>query len=226
MATAFSTFVPEVLSQVPFVPHPLAVTAVRFAATEFCRDAGVWVENLTPIDSVVDQDEYTLTSNDATNGLVRTIMAIRYNNVPLRQLHIDSLLHKYPDHPNTDASDTPHTWAMVDRDTITLFPVPGTLIVGAIKARVTVIPKKTATGLDANVAEDYEEQIIRGALERVLRMPDKAWTDLKTADFYGKRFRSDIALARIRMSKNFGDDSAQVAYPKVVPTSVSIRRAV
>lgn len=224
--TAFSTFLPNILVQVPSVPSPMVTTYVRYAVTELCKDGGVWLEDLTPIDSVVDQDEYTLVSNDATNGLIRTVNDLYYNNVRATQQNIKMLRAEHPDHPNVLAHGTPYKWSMLDRDTVTLFPVPIEIVVAGIAVRTTTIPKMTATGVDSDVAEDYEETIIHGTLSRLLRMPDKSWTDIKMADYHGRKFRSDISYARARIEKGFTDSSQQADFPKITPLSISIRRAI
>ena len=224
--TLFSSFLPNVLSQVPGVPITVVDTQVRFAATEFCRYTGAWVEDLTPIASVKDQAEYSIVSNESVNGLVRTIRQVYYDKTWVAPQDIKTLRKEHPTHPDAASSGIPYKYAMVDRDTMTLFPIPSTAIAGVLKVRATIIPKTTSNGLDAGVAEDYEETIISGALFRLMSMPNKSWTSVKTAEYHGRKFRSEMTMARARIEKGFTDTSLQVDIPNIIPNSISIRRAV
>ena len=224
-STLFSSFTAEVLPSVPGVPPPLVNTAVRQAATTLCRESGCWIEILAPISSVADTDEYTLASASA-DGQIRTIMTVFYDNKELGEQTWEGLRRDFPDHPNTDTAGIPYRWAMKDTDTISLFPVVETAVTDAIVVRCTIQPKKAATGVDSKVAEDYEEQIVYGALFKLLIMPDKPWSDPKLGMFYGNMFRNGCMVARARVNKAFSDASLQVEIPKVTPTSISIRRVV
>ena len=45
---------------------------------------------------------------------------------------------------------------------------------------------------------DYRDTIINGALFRLLRMPNKEWTDLSAAGVYGQLFNSGVEAAERR----------------------------
>lgn len=223
--TLYSDFAASILPAVPGVPPPLVNTAVRQAAITFCRESGAWLETLVAIDSVALTDTYTLTSANA-NGVVRTVHTVHYDDVPLGMQMWEALRSEHPDHPDTANPSTPYKWAMKSRDVLSLFPVPETAVTGGIVVRCTVIPSMTSTGLDTDVAEDYEEFIIHGALNRLLIMPGKQWTEMKIGDYHGQTFRNGINVAKARMNKGFTNASLQVEYPRIVPTSASIRRSV
>ena len=115
---------------------------------------------------------------------------------------------------------------MKESDIVSLFPVVETAVTGAIVVKCTIRPLKAATGVDSKVAEDYEEQIVNGAIHKLLMMPDKPWSNPKLGMFYGKMFRNGCMTARARVNKGFTDASLQVGFQKIVPTSISIRRVV
>lgn len=224
-STSYNDFINQIVPITPGAPPPLVDTVVRQAATEFCTIAGVWLEELAPIDSVVDQDEYTLASAN-TDGMVHFVHSVFYDDVRMGMQEWESFQVEHPDHPNTDAASTPYKYTMKDRDTLSLFPVPPTAVTDGIVVRCSIIPTKASTGLDSNVASDYEEAIIHGALHRLLLMPNKEWTEMRLADYYGRKFRADMAYARSRISKGYLKRSEQVGIPKSVPISVSIRKAI
>jgi hypothetical protein len=219
----FDTYVNEIVAITPKVPPPLVDTVVRHAAIEFCRTAGVWIEDLAPISSVVDQDEYTLTSANS-DGHVRHVISVIYDDVNLGRQEWNSFKIDHPDHPNTNSTSTPFKFTMKTRDTLVLFPIPDTAVANGIEVRCTIIPKQTATGFDSEVAEDYEEYIIHGALFRLLTMPGKDWSNPQAGEYHGRRFRSGIVSARSRIEKGFIKRAIGVKARKIISTTSAFRR--
>ena len=63
MATT-DDFLPGILPDVPGCPLPTVRFHVHRAVMEFCRESGIWHEDLTPIDLVNDQRDYILPVTD------------------------------------------------------------------------------------------------------------------------------------------------------------------
>jgi hypothetical protein len=59
-------------------------------------------------------------------------------------------------------------------------------------------PLRTATGMDKTIMDDLENTIMHGALQHLLVMPNKNWSDRELATYHAKQYISKITERRAR----------------------------
>lgn len=98
---------------------------------------------------------------------------------------------------------------MPSADTIRFIPNPpqGTAII-----RVALQPNMGERTIDDRVGSVFNEGIVHGALYRLLRMPDREWTNYKLASFYGDLFEQAKSTAQVRGVDSFAKVSRKVRY--------------
>jgi hypothetical protein len=59
-------------------------------------------------------------------------------------------------------------------------------------------PLRTSTGMDKSIFDDLENVIMHGALQHLLVMPNKNWSDRELATYHAKQYLSKITERRAR----------------------------
>ncbi len=77
----------------------------------------------------------------------------------------------------TSTSNSPKYYTTLARGKIRLVYTPSITTGQGLKVRVSLIPESDATGMDAEVIEEWGEVIAAETLNTLLRMKDKPWFD-------------------------------------------------
>ena len=211
----FSTLIPQVVAHATGCPPPQIITALKQSATELCRGGYIWTEAITPLNVVALTSEYTPTVTNA-DGRIHTVLWAAHDQATLGPRIWATLMATYPTYPDTAAAATPTLFSQRNSQVLNLYPVPVASLTGGLTAQVVLVPTTAATGIEDRVMTDFEEEIVRGALHRVLALPDKSWSNPKVSDFYGRKFRNDIAQAKARYNKGMQAQSLMATAPRIV----------
>ena len=105
-----------------------------------------------------------------------------------------SLELNYPDW--RDRTGQPHVYLQKTPTTFWIVPVPS----GAkeIIASVALKPTRTSNNIDTTVSNQYRDAIIYGTLYRLLRMPNREWTDIGASQEYSFQFNIETKQAELR----------------------------
>jgi hypothetical protein len=63
---------------------------------------------------------------------------------------------------------------------------------------VALRPTPTATGMDKTAFDELEQLIVHGALQHLLVLPDKSWSDRELAVFHAKQYSYKTTLRRAK----------------------------
>lgn len=194
---------------VPGCPRPTIEQYVRDAAIEVCEKTLVWryeqpLIRLTP--GVYDYEYETPEDTE--------IVAVIYaavNGVPIDPITEEKLHMLFPDWPSTDSTkrSDPRYVSQLDPDNFVVAPVPGADKPYDMKMFVALKPTPTATGMDKTAFDECEQLIMHGALQHLLILPNKSWTDRELAGYHAKQFayktasrraKANLGVARASMS--------------------------
>lgn len=197
MAISYETLLPEILPMVAGCPDTLITNNIRSAVVELCERASVYQAELDPVTTVSNIYEYDLESPAGTS--VRRILWITHQGNDLEPLTTTLLEQRIPKW-RTEAS-VPEYFIQQNSATFIVAPVPATTTVGSTVVRAVLRPTHNSTACDNDVMNDYRDTIINGALFRLLRIPNKDWSDLQSASIYGQLFNQGVEQAE-RRSRN------------------------
>ncbi len=207
MATVDS-LLPRVVVHAYSAPNNFVRQAIVDSAREFCRETRFWREDLAAVDTVVDQASYTLTL--PTDSEVVDFNDIYFSTkrrlLPKTMRQMDAINQQW----RTQTGE-PYYFQRGNNADVKLIYIPQAIEVGAIQANATLQPTSTATTIDDKILADFDETILHGALYRILRVPNKNWSDLKTANYYEGLFREKVDKAISR-----GTDERQKGVRRVV----------
>jgi hypothetical protein len=117
-----------------------------------------------------------------------------YNGRDMDPISPRSLDLNYPDW--RERTGQPHVYLQKTPSTFWLVPVPS----GSepVLASVALKPSRTSNNIDTTISNQYRDALIYGTLYRLLRMPNREWTDVGAAREYLAQFNMEIMQAELR----------------------------
>lgn len=194
MAISYETLLPEILPMVAGCPDTLVENNIRSSVIELCERASVYQAELDPITTVSDIYEYDLEPPAGT--AIHKILWMTHNGEDLEPLTSSLLEQRLPKWQ--EQTGKPAYFVQQSSSVFWLAPTPSSTTVGSTRLRAVLKPTHTSTACDNDVMNDYRDTIINGALFRLLRIPNRDWTDMSGAGVYGTLFNDGVANAERR----------------------------
>jgi len=205
MATRlFSDLVNRLAPSVPGCPQPVVLNYVRDAAIEACERTLAWRYEqpdirLTP--GVVDYPFEIPASTEIHAIITTSVNGVRVAAVTLETIH--GLYPKYPDN-STDQLSTPRYIVHIDPDTFYVAPPPDANTTYDVAMFVALKPLRDASGMDKSIMDDLETAIMHGALQHLLVLPERTWSDKELAAYHAKQYTFKVAERRARVNVGSG----------------------
>ena len=197
----YNTYIPDVVVYVPGCPHLTIVDALRKTAASFFYDSLAYRKWVTPFDLTINTTTYTISTMCPTDTEVAQVLALYCNGVAVTELTHDQFFAYDPEWPSKTGANAQYFSILDGKDTINTIPIPSAIDTGAMTMQLAVCPTLTSTGVEQVHFEEWKDQIIDGALARLLAMPGHVWTDVKMATERHGRYASGKAKARIQAEK-------------------------
>lgn len=189
---SFESLVKDVLPYVPGCPDSLIQTNIRSAAIELCEKSKAFTFDLDPITTISGEYEYEFDQPSGTE--VHQILWATYDGHDLDPTSPRSLELNYPDW--RDKTGTPTVYLQKTVNTFWLVPVPNDG--KELLVNVALKPTRTTNNIDTEFSNTYRDGIIYGTIFRLLRIPQKEWTDpIASADYFNL-FQAEISDAELR----------------------------
>ena len=189
---AYSSLVKEVLPYVPLCPDSLVEQNLRSATIEFCERSKAYILDIDPFNTISGVYEYDFDIPTGTE--VHQVLLMTHDGNDMDPISPRSLELNYPDWRNRTGQ--PHVYLQKTPTTFWIVPVPS----GSkqVITSVALKPSRTSNNIDTNISNQYRDAIIYGTLYRLLRMPNREWTDIGAAQEYLYQFNLEIKQAELR----------------------------
>jgi hypothetical protein len=211
----FDSVVQRLVTHVPGCPFPVIEKFVRDSAIEVCERTLVWKYEQPPIrltPGLHDYD-YAPPTQAEVHAFIHVTVSVN-SDTPfyIEPLSLEQLYEKYPAWPDhrPEALGQPRNIAHLDADHFVLAPVPDNTDTYDVGMLVALKPLRTATGMDETVLDDIENAVMDGALAALYRLPAKAWTDMKLADYHSRQFIYRTSERRARANLGAGRGSMTI----------------
>tara|TARA_E500000305_G_scaffold107180_1_gene106766 strand:+ start:347 stop:1024 length:678 start_codon:yes stop_codon:yes gene_type:complete len=189
---SFDSLITEILPYVPGCPDSLIETNLRSATIELCEKSKAFTFDLDPITTISGAYEYEFDQPSGTE--VHQILWATYDGHDLDPISPRSLELNYPDW--RDKTGTPTVYLQKTVNTFWLVPVPNDG--KELLVNVALKPTRTTSSIDTEFSNTYRDGIIYGTIFRLLRIPQKEWTDpIASADYFNL-FQVEIADAELK----------------------------
>ena len=189
---AYSSLIKEVLPYVPMCPDSLVEQHLRAATIEFCERSKAYILDMDPFNTISGVYEYDFDIPVGTE--VHQVLLMTHDGNDMDPISPRSLELNYPDW--RDKTGQPHVYLQKTPTTFWIVPVPS----GSkqVIASVALKPTRTSNNIDTTISNQYRDAIIYGALYRLLRIPNKEWTDIGASQEYSFQFSIEAKQAELR----------------------------
>lgn len=156
-------------------PIPIASQGILWAAIEFCEKTRAWSNQQKRTVSAGTQ-HIALTPED--DGSIIYIDDVRWNG---------DALHPVTRHESQDIDYTvPYGYYRPNPETLSLAPAANAQ--GTLTLTMFLAPLRNATSIPRMLYDLYWDAIEAGALWRLMKVPNRPWTDMNQAIFYQGQF--------------------------------------
>lgn len=207
MSVNVNSWIPELRQVLTGATESVVIQATKATLREFYKDSGMWVETLEPIGVTDGVDLVNLSDAavlDGHDALVHIVNYVKYGDILLRPQHTlnDSILGNTPSHFYTTQSGV-----------IKLIPTPQTTVADILEIQVSLIPVFTNNMVHDDAFNIWFDTILDGVLGRIYQQPGKTYTNLMSAQYHLRRFRSGISKARDEARRRYTKTETGWAYP-------------
>lgn len=194
----FATLESKLAPSVPGCPLPTIIQYVRDAAVEVCERTLAWRYEQDPI--VLSSGVYEYPYELPRGADVAAILHASINNVGVLPLTEEALHKFYPAWPDTTSAAlaAPRSLAEFSPSTFVLAPVPDAASTYTVKMFLALKPSPDSDGMERDVFDACEPIIMHGALQHLLVLPNKSWTNNDLATYHAQQFVFKIAAKRAR----------------------------
>lgn len=169
-------FYPFVLPKVIGCPNLTANFYIKQAAIEFLMESHAWVDTLAAVNTVFNQQAYAFGA-PATQQVLDIRECRIAGGDPLDLGYDEEIL-------KDTAAGTPTRIWTTDLVNFNLWRVPA-VAAQQIVNKVVLAPSQAATGVEDRIFALHFKDIANRALQRLLELPGKPWTDPVLAKAYG-----------------------------------------
>jgi hypothetical protein len=198
----WSSWLPDLLPQLPDCPTILVEHEVRRAAQAFFEKTRAWHVTLAAVPVPAATSEVTIAPTDPEQSLVR-VSQIWYDGKRLDPVTGDALAEHFGDdwqaHTGVPTAYTQETPAV-----IRLYPIPVDAALTGLVARVAVKPSETSTGLPDDLAVKFRDSLVTGAKGRLMMYVEKPWSNPKLGMKHESDFNAAIDKAHADAAVSFG----------------------
>lgn len=210
VAKKIDTLIPKVKREVPSCPRTVMLDEIRNTLIDFCINTDIYVQDLTPLLTVQNVNQYEADCLDIPVGTeLNHILDIFRSSSPsttaiskksLTPLEAKSQIGSVSIF-NFYGTGKIKYYTQKDQETILFAPTPEES--QTLYVLYSLKPSQTATTIPNIILNEYQETIIHGTLYRLQMMKDSPWTDLQAADINKRMYDKGEALA-VRKSKYGG----------------------
>lgn len=206
----FASLATRLAPSVPGCPQPVIEQYIRDAAIEACERTLAWRYKQPTIR--LTQGVYEYPYETPTEAEVHAFITASINGDKAGVKTLDDISDMYPDWPSSDSTkrSDPRYILQIDQDNFAVAPVPDNAKTYDVNMFVVLKPLRSATGMDKTAFDDLENVIMHGALQQLLVMPDKNWSDRELAAYHAKQYLSKTVERRARANIGAGRASVTV----------------
>ena len=206
---SFNTFVSEVAPHISGCPTSVIEAYIRKVVTDLCERAGVWTVRATAIPLIAGDYAYNIPSPIANTEVVSVIKlsitpASTGKPVSLAPKTLAQAVAEFPAWPEDGDQAQPTAYVAGDFGLVELYKIPDAADSYVMNAQVSIRPSAAATECDDSLLSAYRRAIFHGVLHELMLLPDRVWSDAKTATMHGRQWEYFLYLARAKVNKGFG----------------------
>jgi hypothetical protein len=207
---SLDVWVKEIHAKVPGAVEEYIYDQVKLVLKDFFQRTKAWRTFLGPLSASANDGTICLNPVDAYSNAI-LVLEVTRNTSPLSQLDMRSLPRLFA---TENDNRNPSRFYLDPYHTIKFFPVP-TIDVDDIYVTVALTPRLRADNRIAEwIIDQHYEAIKAGTLQRLYEEPDKFYSNVTSAEFWGKKYRSEMARSRSAAAQGYGETAQPWGFPQ------------
>lgn len=207
---SLDTWVKEIFAKVPGAVEGYIYDQLKLVVKDFFQRTKAWQTYTGPWTALADDGTITLNPIDSTSAVIQVLTVVR-NGSPLTPVSPRSVPFLIVN--DTSSSKSPSRYYTEPYDVIKLFPVPSE-DVEDIYVGVALTPRLHCDNhIEQWVIDQCYEAVLAGTLQRLYQEPSKVYSNAASAEYWGKRYRSELARSRSVASQNYAQTANPWSYP-------------
>ena len=210
MPKRFDSLVSRLSPSVPGCPQPVIEQYVRDAAIDACSRTLAFrhIQNKIALTPGV----YDYPYDPPTNTEVHAVLSASIDGNHMTTLSLEAFQDRFPKWPDfVDAEyGCPKYLSQLDADTFIVTPTPDSAKLYELRMVVAVKPLRASFDMDSTTFDELEDLIMHGALQNLLILPERTWSDRELAPFHAKQYLYKAAERRARANLGAARNSLRV----------------
>lgn len=165
------------------------------ATREFCKESWYYQQTML-VNQVAGTQSYQIVPSN--NDEVHAIDAVQQEDqdlTPLDQHDFDS------------NGREPIGYLFEPPNYLVISPNPTTSVANGLEVRLILLPPENATAIADSIYRNFKETIVSGALSKILKMQNEAWSNSSLADMKLQEFYVGIFNAKGQRARGFRSGS-------------------
>jgi len=202
-------YIDDVIEGAPGCPRATAQRHLLLSAQRFCRETHYWQEALVDEPLSAGLLGYPLVGS----GTVIAVKSVRHDERDVPGRSRDWLDRFWPGwDKQSSTSPVYHTLTGESPLILRLAPNVATGAQGRLYVRAALMPDDTGI-IGDYVMDHHRDAIVSGAIERLVVMPKKSWTNPDMAGYHRANWTAGVSRAKTAVLKGF-TDAPLTAYPR------------
>jgi hypothetical protein len=196
---SLDTWVKEIFAKVPGAVEGYIYEQLKLVIKDFFQRTKAWQTYTGPWTALADDGTITLNPVDASSAVIQVLSVVRNGSplMPVKPHSVPFLI------VNDTSSKVPTRFYLEPYDVIKLFPVPSEDI-DNIYVGCALTPRLcNGKYLEQWVIDQHYEVILAGTLQRLYQEPGKVYSNAASAEYWGKRYRSELVRSRVVGEQNY-----------------------
>lgn len=205
-------WVKEIHAKVPGAVEGYIYDQVKLVIKDFFQRTKAERRFLGPLTLSANDGTYCLNPVDAYWNVIMVMQVVR-NGSALTQVDKKALPRYFANETN---SRNPSRYYLDPYHTIKMWPVP-IADVEEVYVTVAVTPRlRSDNRISQDVIDQHYEAIKAGTLQRLYEEPGKIYTNTTSADYWGKKYRSELTRSRSAANTEYGESPQPWAFNRWV----------
>jgi hypothetical protein len=206
---SLDTWVKEVYAKVPGAIEGYIYDQLKLVIKDFFKRTKAWRTFCGPFTILADDGTICLNPVDSISAVIQVI-SVTKNGTPMIPTSITDVPRIIITETN---SKTPSRYYVEPYDIVHMLPIP-TLDVEDFLVTAALTPRlRDDNRIPQWIIDMHYESILAGIFQRLYSEPGKIYTNVLQGEYWGQKYRSELARARSVAAQNYKEGPQPWAFP-------------
>lgn len=207
---SLDTWVKEIHAKVPGAVEEYLYEQLKLVLKDFFQRTKAWRTFLGPLTAPANDGTVCLNPVDAYSNVIQVLDVSRTGS-SLSQLDMKGLASFVA---TQNDNRNPSRFYLDPYHTINIWPVP-IVDVDELYVTAALTPRLRADNrISQWIIDQHYEAIKAGVLQRLHEEPDKTYSNVAKSEYWGKKYRSELARSRSVAAQGYGETPQSWGFPR------------